>query len=397
MDVIGIQMAAMEPRILIITASFGEGHRQASVALQEEFQRQIPQATVRLVDFGQFMNRAFYELVRLSYIFSLRYAPFLYGSFYRRTMRIRPDSFFQRRLNSLGQHALQRFLYEYSPNLVVSTYPTPTGVMAQLRQQGFTDVPLATVITDYTVHSQWLHPAVDFYFVGADSLREGLIERGLNPSCIYASGIPVRRQFAQPLEKLQARQQLGLHPKQPVLLLMGGAFGVLPRLHKMPQLFHSLWPELQLIVICGRDGRLQRRFTQEAAQLPFGRMHVFGYVDHVDVFMAAADVIITKAGGLTVTEALARHLPLLIFRPLPGQEEQNTRFLVQAGAAVAASRLSELQRCLSELFVSPERLAQMQAAAARLARPNAAAEIVVTLQEPMWKHYHKNIQPHILC
>jgi len=384
-------MAAKEPKILIISASFGEGHRQASVALQEEFQQQIPQATVRLVDFGQFMNRAFYEFVRLSYIFSLRYAPFLYGCFYRRTMRIRPDSFFQRRLNHLGQKALQHFLNEYRPNLVVSTYPTPTGVLAQLRQQGLTDVPLATVITDYTVHSQWLHPAVDFYFVGADSLREGLIARGLNPSCIYASGIPVRRQFAQPLEKLQARQQLGLQPQLPVLLLMGGAFGVLPRLPQMPHLLHSLLPDIQLLVICGRNALLQHRFAQEATQLPSGHMHVFGYVENVDVFMAAADLIVTKAGGLTVTEALACHLPLLIFRPLPGQEEQNTRFLVQAGAAFVAHRLSELEKQLIELFSEPEKLAQMQAAAARLAKPKAAREIVAILQEPMWKHYQKQL------
>jgi processive 1,2-diacylglycerol beta-glucosyltransferase len=317
--------------------------------------------------------------MRYGYLQSLRLAPQIYGGFYRRTMAIAPDSLIQRRLNCLGLAALHRYLADYDPDLVICTYPTPAGVLSQLRQLGATQVPVATIVTDYTVHSQWLHPDVDMYFVGAEEIRRSIIQRGFAPERIHATGIPIRRMFAEPVDQGAARLQLGLDPDRPVLLLMCGAFGVLPRLRAMPRLLRGLPEEVQVLAICGRDPRPRRHFEREAHRCNGGRLHAYGFVEPVNVFMAAADLIVTKAGGLTTSEALAMHTPLLIFRPLPGQEEQNARFLVGSGAAVVTAHTSGLRRHLNELLTHPERLQAMREAAARIARPQAAEAIVATM------------------
>ncbi|MCE5239506.1 glycosyltransferase [bacterium] len=369
----------MDTRVLILSASLGEGHRQASVAIEDELRRQCPSATVHVADFGEFLNHTFYSLMRFGYLQSLRLAPRIYGDFYRRTMAIAPDSRVQRRLNRLGLAALHGFIADYDPDLVICTYPTPAGVLSRLRELGATRVPVATIVTDYTVHSQWLHPAVDMYFVGAEQIREAVIQRGFDPARIHATGIPIRHQFAEPLDRRAARQQLGLDPDRPVLLMMGGAYGVLPRLGKMPRLLRRLPPEVQVLVVCGRDPRSYRRFQREALACDLGRMRVFGFVEPVHLFMAASDLVVTKAGGLTTSEALAMNLPMLIFRPLPGQEEQNTRFLTSSGAAVVAHRTTDLRWALSDLLTHPEQLEVMREAAARVARPRAAETIVATM------------------
>jgi processive 1,2-diacylglycerol beta-glucosyltransferase len=369
----------LDTRVLILSASLGEGHRQASLAIEDELRRQDPSATVHVADFGEFLNRAFYSLMRYSYLQSLRLAPQLYGGFYKRTMAIAPDSRIQRRLNCLGLAALHGFLSDYDPDLVICTYPTPAGVLSQLRELGTLDSLLATVVTDYTVHSQWLHPGVDMYFVGAEQIRDAVIKRGFAPERIHATGIPIRRIFAESVDRTAARRKLGLDPDRPVLLMMGGAFGVLPRLGKMPRLLRGLPADVQVLVICGRDPRSYRRFQREALNCVPGRMRVFGFVDSINVLMSAADLIVTKAGGLTTSEALAMNLPMLIFRPLPGQEEQNTRFLVNSGAAVVNTRIRELRRTLFELLSHPEQLGAMRAAAARIARPRAAETMVAAM------------------
>lgn len=366
----------MEPRVLILSATLGEGHRQASLAIEDELRRQEPDATVHVADFGDFLNRTFYSLARYSYLQSLRLAPQLYGGFYRRTMCIAPNSLIQRRLNCLGLATLHGFLCEYDPDLVICTYPTPAGVLSRLRQLRTIDMPVATIVTDYTVHSQWLHPAVDMYFVGSDQIRTAVINRGFDPQRIYATGIPIRRRFTEAPDPRAARLQLGLDPDRPVLLLMGGAFGVLPRLCKMPRILRGLPADVQVLVVCGRDPRSFRRFQRAAGHLAPGRMRVFGFVDPIHVVMAAADLIVTKAGGLTTSEALAVNVPMLIFRPLPGQEEQNTRFLVNSGAAVVAHQTRELRRNLADLLSHPSRLGMMRDHITQIARPHAAEDIV---------------------
>ena len=371
----------MSTRVLILAASYGEGHWQASRATETELRRREPDAEVSVLDFGQFLNPAVNSLARYTYLQSIRRAPRLYGEFYYRTMRIRPDSGVQRRLNRLGHTPLQAALNRQRPDLVVCTHPTPAGVMSRLRQSGLTDVTLATIVTDYAVHSQWLHPMVDMYFVGSEFMRDAFIQWGLSPETVHATGIPIRAMFSEPVDREAARARFGLRQDLPTILLMGGACSVLSQMERIPRLLRELDQEVQVLTVCGRRERMRRRMEREADRFGRERMKVYGYVEQMGELMGAADLIITKAGGLTTTEALAMNLPIVIYRPIVGQEEENTRFLVGAGAAVATYNLKDLKRCLHGLLQSPENLRRMRAAARIIAKPHAAQALVSTMLE----------------
>lgn len=334
-----------------------------------------------IVDYAQFLNRAFISVVQAAYPWTIRHAPRLYGEFYRRTDRIPSGSLVQRRLNTIGRSSLRAALDSYRPDLVVCTYPTPGAVVSHLRQAGHTNVPIATVITDYTYHKQWLHPLADMSFVGCEALAESLIEAGLRPERVHNTGIPIRPIFAQTIDKAQARERLGLRQDCPTVLIMGGSCGVLPHAELLPRMLTEAGPNVQAVAICGRNERLRSALEHEAQRCGVDSLQVHGFVEHVNEFMAASDLMIGKAGGLTISEALAMRLPMVIHRPIVGQEAHNARFLAEAGAAMIAHTPQELQWLLKQLMASPDRLSEMQAAAAALAKPNAAADMVRIMLE----------------
>jgi len=366
-------------KVLVLSASLGDGHHQASEAIRREFLRQRPAADVHVVDYGRFVNPLFWGVTRRFYLNSIRLAPRIYGAFYDCTMAISPDSLVQRRLNTIGLRRLREYLRAQEPDLVVCVYPTAAGVMSRLREMGATDAALATVVTDYAVHSQWLHSVVDMLFVGCEEVRDAIIERGYSPEKVRATGIPIRRMFAGPVDRGCARAALGIPPRARAVLLMGGASGVLSEIDSMPRLLRDLDGDTRVLAVCGRDERLRRRLQAQASRFGHDHMRVFGFVDRVHELMAAADVIVTKAGGLTTTEALVMNLPMIIYSALPGQEEQNARYLAGRGAALEARNLSELHSHLRELLPSESRLAGMRAAARDIARPHAARDMVGTM------------------
>jgi processive 1,2-diacylglycerol beta-glucosyltransferase len=357
--------------VLILSASYGDGHQQAARALAAALQEAKPQLEVEILDFFRFVNPLFNAVTRCSYIQTVRLAPRLYGTFYRLTGNIAPDSVFQRRLNRLGVAKLAHFLDDRRPGLIVCTYPTPAGVLSELRRTGRVRVPVVTVITDNAVHSQWIHSHVDRYLVPCDAVRRGLLDRGVPPGRVAVTGIPINPKFARRRDALALREQWGLAPDVPVVLVMSGAYGMLGGTQDIARLLADFPAPLQAVVVCGHDRRLRQRLEPLARQAS-RPLHVFGFLNTIDELMAQADLLITKAGGLTTAEALAVGLPMLIYRPIPGQEEENTAFLTRAGAAVAAADLDALASRLRELLTQPERLAELRAAALAVRQPHAA-------------------------
>lgn len=378
-------------KVLVLSADPGEGHARVREALCAEFARQAPEADVRVADFGEFVNPVLWRLSRRFYLSSIRFAPRIYGSFYARTRNIAPDSPVQRRLNSIGLRGLREHLRAQAPDLVVCVHPTPAGVMSRLRATGATDAALATVVTDYAVHSQWLHPATDLIFVGCKQVREASIARGFSPEVVHATGIPIREVFTQPVNRERVRASLGIPREAPVVLLMGGAAGLLSR----PGIVSDLDGSVCVLAVCARDERLRRRLQAQVGRWGNDHLRVFGFVERVHELMAATDLMVTKAGGLTTTEALAMGLPMVIYGSLPGQEEQNARYLVGSGAAVEARDLRELEHHLRELLRDPVRLEQMRTAARRIARPHAAREMVAIMLEHLGaRRAHADLMAH---
>lgn len=362
-------------RLLVLSASYGEGHQQAANAIRDAVQQQSPNTQVEIIDFMKSVHPVLDSVVKYCYLKSVRFAPALYGWFYYGTSQIAPSSLIQRQLNSLGIENLAEILEEYQPDVVLATFPTPAGVVSYLKQQGRTNVPLATVITDHAIHSQWIHPLTNMYFVGSEHVRKGLIARGIDSRTIRITGIPVRPSFLESLDKGALRAKYGMALNVPTVLVMGGAYGVMGDLLQIcEELFQYPHP-IQVIVVTGRNLRLKAQLDN-AVKRATRPVSIFGFVSEVHELMSISDLVVTKAGGLTISEALALQLPMLLYRPIPGQEVQNANFLVNQGVAVLAHSRREVSIHLLELLVNnPCRLRAMREKAQGVRKLQSAQEI----------------------
>ena len=365
-------------RLAILSCNYGGGHKRVAETVAAEWSARTG-GRAEIVDyFARFVHPVFDALTKFSYIQSVRRAPGLYGLFYRLTGEIRPDSATQKFINRMGMDRLERYLAEESPDAVCCVHCTPAGTMSDLRLAGRSTVPCLTVITDYVTHSQWIHPAVDRYCVPNDTVRDGLAARGIPAERIVVSGLPVERKFLKELDRGALRRQYGLRPDVPVVLVMAGAYAMLGGVLDVTRALAQFARPIQVLVVCGYDRRLEDQVRARAAGSPHP-FHVVGYVDTVEELMTMSDVLVTKAGGVTVSEALVKRLPMLIYRPIPGQEEGNTRFLLAHGVALAPRTPAQLVAHLDQLLGDPARLAAMAEAAGSLGRPDAAEVVTAEL------------------
>ena len=368
-------------KVLILSASYGEGHHQAAAAVREALVEAHPEIEVRIIDYMHMVHPTLNLFARYFYIKSVRFAPSLYGLFYKGTSKIKPTSLIQRRLNQLGLEDIAEFLLEYKPDLILSTFPTPAGVLSLLKKQGVCRIPTVTVITDHAIHSQWIHDNTDHYFVGSEHVRRGLITRGIPSDRISVTGIPISAKFMEHKDKDAIRAKLGLENDQPTLLLLAGSYGAMTDIEEIcDELFHAK-ERMQIIVVSGRNEKLRLQL-EEMAREATNPVWVFGFTKEVDQLMAVSDLLVTKAGGLTISEALAMELPMLLYRPIPGQEVQNTSFLVKSHVAVFARTRKQVMQLVYRLFYEdPAKLKRMKSHTKNIQKSTAATDITQMLTE----------------
>lgn len=365
-------MIQRAPRILILTASYGSGHNRVAAALRHALAREG--AEVEVVDhFARFVHLRFATITQALYLAILRAAPALWGFAYWLADRLPIDSPLLFGMNRLGATKLARHLAGQRPDVVVSTHPTPAGALSHLKELGGIDCPHATVFTDFTAHTQWIHPHVERYFVPADTVRARLLGRGIPPERVRASGIPLQPAFGAPLDRGALRAQLGLSPDLPVVLVMAGLHGTLGGLGEVVRVLAALPIAVQALVVCGRDRRLVRRLERLVAGDP--RIRVYGYVEETHRLMGVADLLVSKAGAVTMAEALALELPTVLFRSLPGQERANEAFLETAGAVLVARSRQELADHLVHCLTDPALGLKLVENIRRLRRPDAAGVV----------------------
>jgi len=367
-------MTSRAPRVLILTASYGSGHNRVAAALAAEFASAGAEA--RVVDhFRDLVHPEFDRLTRSLYHAVLRRTPVLWGIAYWLGDRLPVSSPLLLGTNRLGVRKLGALLDAERPDCVVSVHPTPAAALSELIARGRTVPPHTTVFTDFVAHTQWIQPRVDRYCVPADEIARELVARGLPRERVAVTGVPVAREFSEPSERAQARLALGLSPRLPVLLLMDGAGGGLGRLTGAVRALLRMDEPLQALVVTGRAERLESRLRQLVAGRE-ARMKVFGYVDDVRQLMAAADFLVTKAGGLTLTEAMAAELPVICFGSLPGQEARNEHFAAMAGVALVATSAAELPRVIGTALTDPVLRRNMRERIRLYREPAAAARVV---------------------
>jgi processive 1,2-diacylglycerol beta-glucosyltransferase len=364
-------------RVLILTASYGSGHNAAARSLASAFHRAGAAATV--VDhFRDLVHPVFARATRGLYHWVLRRAPNLWGAAYALGDRLPSNSPLTFGATRLGYAGLAALLEREAPDAVVTVHATPAVVMAALAARGVRMPPHTTVVTDFVAHSQWIAHGVDRYCVAADEVKHEFIARGIPPARVVVTGVPVRAEFEASVDPVEARAAFGLSSRLPVVLAMAGAQGSLGRLPDVVQALTQVRLPLQALVIAGLDRRLESDLRDRTAG---STIRTLGYVTDVRRLMAAADVVVTKAGGMTLAEALAAEVPLVVFGSLPGQERRNERFASQCGIALVARSRDELKQALERALSDPALLQRLRRQMRRLRRPDASRRVVSAVLE----------------
>lgn len=365
---------ATAARILILTASYGWGHHRVAQALAAAFRRAGAEALV--VDhFRELVHPAFDGASRAIYYWVLRHAPGLWGAAYWLGDQISTTSPLLLGVNRVGARKLARLLDALSPDLVVTAHATPAAALAELRRAGRSWTPHVTVFTDFVAHTQWIFKGVDRYFVPAEEIANDLAAQGVPRDRVAVSGIPVGEEFPRPFDKSAARLALGLSSRVPVFLLMGGGQGSLGGLETSVRALLAVDRPFQALVVAGRSEGVLSRLRQLCAERE-AQFRIVGYTESVCQFMAAADLLVTKAGGVTLAEAMAVELPMVCFGSLPGQEARNERFASRAGIALVARDPAGLIEAIFRPFDDPRVLKSLRDNIRRTARPRAAETVV---------------------
>ncbi len=342
-------------KVVVVYASSGLGHKRAAEALVQALQA-APGISLQLIDSLDYTHVAFRYLYPRIYLFLVKYLPAVWGFFYQGFNIPAVAPWLQRArrlLNAANGKALERFLVREEPEVVVSTHFFASEVASALKRNGRLKARLVTVITDLAIHTVWIAAETDLYVVGSSETRASLIKRGVSDEKIALFGIPVDPRFEEEKDRLSLLQKQALSSERFTVLVASGGFGIGPIERLVSVLIRK--PELQLLVVCGHNRPLYERLVSRNAGVR-ERVKIYGFVQNMDELMAMSDCLVSKSGGLMMTEALAKGLPMLIFRPIPGQEQGNQQVLLRHQAALSAGTLQELEAHFSDLEHLKERL-----------------------------------------
>jgi processive 1,2-diacylglycerol beta-glucosyltransferase len=367
-----------KPRVLLLSASSGAGHLRAAQALEKAFSAR-GDCVVEHLDSMKYASKLFQNIYHKTYISLANRAPDLLGLLYDRTDQPWNSPRPRLAIDRLNVQPMIRMLQRVQPDLCIATHFLPGEILAWLIAKKKLRARNAIVITDYDVHALWLCRTVDRYYVALSEAAEYLAAIGVPSEKLCITGIPVDPLFAKPLNRADARKHLGLDLHHPVVLTAAGGEGVGP-VEQLVRGLLDLRRPWQIVAIAGKSEKMRKRLeelSRDAGSLPGGapRLCPVGFTSEMDQYMAAADLLVGKAGGLTTSEALARALPMVLIDPIPGQEKRNADHLLEAGAAIRCNNLPVAAWKVASLLDDPARLKRMQEAARSMARPNAAAEI----------------------
>ena len=366
-------------KILITYAYAGIGHKKAAEAVRNAL-REFKSAQVRTVDVLDYTNRFFRFSYPRIYLFLINRAACLWGFFYYLLDTRVVDIFLapiRRFSHSVNSKRFIRFLLDEKPDVVISTHFLPSEVISGLKRNGDFRGTLITIVTDFMPHSFWMARDSDYFVVAIEKTKKDLLKRGIKEDRIKVLGIPCDPVFSISKGRERLIRDLGLEDGFFNLLVMGGGFGTGPVREIVDSVFRSgspIYNKVQVIVICGKNKRLFDELKERKDALR-ARLCVFGYMNNIDEFMEASDLIITKSGGLTVSEALSKKLPMIVIQPIPGQETRNCEILQAYGIAVRANNAREVLSRVEEFIKFPEKILGMKARINLLSYPGAARDI----------------------
>lgn len=370
-------------KILIFYGSYGGGHLSAAKSIKAYFENNYNDISVTMIDCIAYVGKYINKVTTGAYNQFAKNAPWAWKRVYNNSKdgalaKISTTS------NRMMAYKLSALVKRINPDVIISTHPFSTQMCGVLKKRGKISCPIATVLTDFKIHEQWLQFTnyVDCYFVSNKQMKSDMVSKGVVGSKIHVTGIPISERFLKKYNRKEVCKLFDLNPDNEVVLFFaGGEFGLgRSTTVLMLKALIRLFSKLQVVAISGKNIRMKEKFKKLVATTESeDRIKIIEYTDKVPELMSISKFVITKPGGLTMTEALTSHLPILIVNPIPGQEEENAEFIEENGAGIWVKKHDNIARHLKSLYRNPELLPNMQEASKKLAKPHSTKNICDTV------------------
>jgi processive 1,2-diacylglycerol beta-glucosyltransferase len=343
-------------KVLILSEAFGTGHKKAADALAEGISLLSPSVQTQIMELGRELHPVTTSMMLRFYVRLITAYPSLWSKTYEKKQNQPVPKWFQFVIYQMLHRKIEDLLDQVNPNLVICTHPFSSSSVSRLKRLGY-PLKLCTVITDFHAHGVWVQPEVDLYLVSSDNVQQELIDMGIKRNRIMITGIPTNMKFWRKNDKQEIRRKLQLKDI-PTIMVMGGGLG----LGGIKHLAHALskWKEVLQLVICTGHNQTLKCSLSRNESIRHPHIHILDFVDNIDEWMDASDLIITKPGGLTCFEALLKGIPLLLYHPIAGHEEKNCDFLVSNHLAIRANSQNEVEVWIQNLLFSPLQLELFQ-------------------------------------
>lgn len=365
--------------ILILSASTGGGHMRASKAIESYMLKQDKDINVKIVDSLLYISPILNKTITSGYVYLATKTPKLYGKLYDLSNKDRKFSNFVTRINNIFANKLLPLIDDFKPDVIITTHPFPTEMVSRLKLKNEINIPLICIMTDYAPHKAWLSEKVDAYIVANDDMVAKMVAQGVSEEHIYPYGIPVDEVFFEEEEKQLVLEELNLDKNLPTILMMAGSFGVANVFDIYANII-DIDLDFQIILVTGKNKKLYNQFEEVVGNSPKNTKLIY-FTNEINKFMQASDIIITKPGGLTVTEALACNIPMAIFDAIPGQEEENAEFLIKHNMAVRISDGNSCREAIVRLLEDNGKLENMKEACKSFDKNDSSKNIFLLLNE----------------
>ena len=366
-------------KILIFYASYGGGHLSAANSIKQCIDDNFKDCETKLVDCMEYVNRPVNKITTTAYKELAKKFPWAWGEVYSHSQK-GPLAHISSASNNLLAKKLLKLLKEYQPDIVISTHPFGSQMVSYLKRKALVDCKLATIMTDFAPHDQWLvgKDYVDYYFVSHEKMRQELINSNVAENTVFATGIPLSNRFLMHFDKDEIMKSMGLNPDKRVILFFGGGEFGLGR-DKTVKILNSFITHVknhQIVAIAGKNEKMKIAFDKLVAETNSESfVKVLAYTKQVPELMSISDLVVTKPGGLTTTESLASGLPIVAINPIPGQEEENAKFLEDEGVAIWLKKNDDYDEIIADLLSDEDKLHQMKVNTKLLAKKNSTRDI----------------------
>jgi processive 1,2-diacylglycerol beta-glucosyltransferase len=349
------------------------GHHSATLAIEKAIKILSPQTEVLNINGFNYTNPISEKIVNKLYLGIIKKTPGIWDYLYDNPAVHKKIENIKEAIHRYNASKLKTLFDKFRPDAVACTQAFPCGMVADFKKIYSSALPLVAVLTDYVPHSYWVYDSIDHYITPSAEVMQRLIDKGVDPSRINPLGIPFDPKFNQPVNKQQVFKKYKLNPELPTILIMGGGQGIGPIKTAVSSLDRSKL-DFQEIVITGVNKKLYRQIKRKLKHFK-KKVLLLGFVDNIEELMSISNIIVTKPGGITTAEALTKALPMVIIKPIPGQEESNTEYLMGKGAAVKVDNPKNTKEAVEELLSEPQKAKYISECCERISKPNAGLDI----------------------